>query len=144
MKWGQGSYWSQLTSYFELTLLFQTSCVMNERYKTYKMCTTLNYDREMEKYLNTIFGNLRALEEIRRTRVSRKCEKLRQISNTERSEPVFTKLTRETVPEKISQWTRFYGTHCKSESHTQVPDGMQQLLVRRERVWYEREANKSW
>ena len=74
---------------------------MNEGNKTYKMCATLNYDREMDKYLKTIFGNLRALEEIRRARVSRKCEKSRQVSNTERSEPVCTKLIRETIPKEI-------------------------------------------
>ena len=74
---------------------------MNERNRTYKLCATLNYDREMDKYLHTIFCNLRALEEIRHARVSRKCEKLRQISNTQRSE--LTKLTRETLPKKTRQ-----------------------------------------
>ena len=72
---------------------------MNERNKT-EMCTSLNYDREMDKHLNTIFANLRALEEIRHARVSRKCEKSRRISSTQRSEPVCKELMRETIPKK--------------------------------------------
>lgn len=71
----------------------------------------------MDKYLNTIFDNLRALEEIRHARVSLpKCEKSRQISNTQRSEPVCTKLMRETIPKKIRHWTSVYGARYKSES----------------------------
>ena len=58
---------------------------MNARSKAHKTpCTTCDYENEMEKYLNMTFRNLRALEEIRRTRVSRiKCDQFGRIHKTE-------------------------------------------------------------
>lgn len=85
----------------------------------------------MDKYLNTIFGNLRALEEIRRARVSRKCENSWQISNSQRLEPVCTKLMREAIPKKICHWRSLWNALQKWKP-TKVPGGLeQQLLVRR-------------
>lgn len=38
----------------------------------------MNYEKEMEKCLNSIFCNLRALEEIRRVRVAQRCEEVKK------------------------------------------------------------------
>lgn len=38
----------------------------------------MNYEKEMEKCLNSIFRNLRALEEIRRVRVPQRCEEVKK------------------------------------------------------------------
>lgn len=41
----------------------------------------MNYEKEMEKCLNSIFRNLRALEEIRRVRVPQRCEEVKKERN---------------------------------------------------------------
>lgn len=62
---------------------------------------TFDYDKEMKRYLDTIFCNLRALEEIRRARVSRRCNQLGKIPNTESlAEPAGVEF-RETIPGKF-------------------------------------------
>ena len=53
----------------------------------------------MEKYLNTIFRNLRALEENRRVRVSRKCDHLARILKKESSAESSCIEWRKTIPE---------------------------------------------
>ena len=69
----------------------------------------------MEKYLNMIFRNLRALEEIRRTRVSRiKCDQFKWIPKTES----LAELNRDGIKlrqtirgiEKFSHWKSWYKT----------------------------------
>ena len=66
---------------------------MNGRNTARKTGTAqLNYEKEMEKSLNTIFRNLRALEEIRRVRVSRECEGFKQVRNPETSKTVSIRL----------------------------------------------------
>lgn len=41
----------------------------------------MNYEKEMEKCLHSIFRNLRALEEIRRVRVPQRCEEVKKKRN---------------------------------------------------------------
>lgn len=118
---------------------------MNERGKTYKMSTTLNYDKEMDKHLNTIFGNLRALEEIRHARVSRKCEKSRQASKTQRSEPVCKELMRETAPKK-SVTERVFMEHITKGKGIESTwwDEPAAFSAPRESVSISRETKQSW
>ena len=41
----------------------------------------MNYEKEMEKCLHSIFRNLRALEEFRRVRVPQRCEEVKKERN---------------------------------------------------------------